>query len=66
MKNEKIGIGLIILGNILYVFYIFFCRRDVSSFGDFTSGVLLGLSIWINLLGIVLTISGISKNKNDK
>lgn len=63
MKNEKLGISLIILGNILYLFYTFFCGNETTSFGNFTSGVLLGLSIGINLIGIVLVVSKIRKDK---
>lgn len=65
MKKEKLGISLIILGNILYLAYIFFCKNETTPFGDFTSGVLLGLSIGINLIGIVITVAYISKNKKN-
>lgn len=65
MKKEKLGISLIILGNILYLAYIFFCNNETTPFGDFTSGVLLGLSIGINLIGIIITIAYISKNKKN-
>lgn len=41
MNKSKTGISLIILGNILYLAYIFFTRNEVSSFGDFGSGILL-------------------------
>ncbi len=61
MKNLKFGLSLIILGNILYLAYIFFTGEEVGSFSEFTSGVLLGLSVGINLIGIILTIIYISK-----
>ena len=62
MKEGKSGILLIILGNLLYLAYIFFAGKETSNFGEFSSGLLLGLSIGSNLLGIVLTTMYISKN----
>lgn len=62
MKKLKIGTLLIILGNLLYLSYIFFCGNETSSFGEFSSGLLLGLSIGSNLIGIILTIAYMSKN----
>ena len=62
MKNLKLGIFLIILGNLLYLSYIRFCSYgSTSNFGDFSSGFLLGLSISCNLVGIILFIRYISK-----
>ena len=49
MNKLKIGIFLIILGNILYLSYIFFTGNETSSFGEFTKGLLLGLSVGTNL-----------------
>lgn len=68
MKNAKSGIFLIILGNLLYLSYIYFASKETSNFGDFSSGLLLGISIGANLIGIILTVSYISKNnkKSDK
>lgn len=66
MKKLKYGISLVILGNILYLMYIFFGSGD-SSFGEFTSGLLLGLSIGINLVGIITIIIYASKeNQSSK
>lgn len=65
MSKDKIGICLIILGNILYVAYVFFFNNESSPFGDFTSGVILGLSIGINLIGIILTVMAFSSKKKD-
>ncbi len=62
MKKLKIGTLLIILGNLLYLSYIFFCGNETSSFGEFSSGLLLGLSIGSNLIGIILTVAYMSKN----
>lgn len=61
MNKGKTGILMIILGNILYLSYIFFCGNEMTSFSEFTSGFLLGLSIGINLLGIILLALYISK-----
>ena len=63
MNKSRLGIFLVILGNILYLLYIFFGNSSVTSFGEFTSGVLLGLSIGINLVGIVLICMSFSKDK---
>ena len=62
MKKLKIGTLLIILGNLLYLSYIIFCGNETSSFGEFSSGLLLGLSIGSNLIGIILTVAYMSKN----
>ena len=66
MNKLKIGIFLIILGNILYLSYIFFNGNEVSSFGEFANGLLLGLSVGTNLVGIILLIIHISEEKNQK
>ena len=66
MNKLKTGIFLIILGNILYLSYIFFTGNETSSFGEFTNGLLLGLSVGINLIGILLLILYISKEKSKK
>lgn len=66
MKNLKTGISLIILGNLLYAAYMAFSRSEISGFGVFSSGVLVGLSIGCNLIGIILTVAYISKNSKDK
>lgn len=64
MKKVNIGIYLIILGNLLYLtyIYIYFCKNQSGNFSDFSSGVLLGLSIGANILGIIITVTYISKN----
>lgn len=66
MKKEKLGLFLIILGNLLYLSYIYFSGNETSNFGQFTSGLLLGLSIGTNLVGIIITSIYISKNKELK
>ncbi len=66
MKKLKTGTLLIILGNLLYLVYIYLCRNETSDFGNFSSGILLGLSIGSNLVGIVLTVAYMSKNNEEK
>lgn len=66
MNKGKTGILLIILGNILYLAYTFFCSNEATTFSEFSSGLLLGLSIGINLTGIILLVLYISKNEKNK
>ena len=61
MNNGKTGILMIVLGNILYWLYTIFCGNETTAFGEFSSGVLLGLSVGINLVGIILLAIYISK-----
>ena len=42
--------------------FIYFARNETSNFGDFSSGILLGLSIGINLIGIIITVKYISQS----
>lgn len=62
MKDIKVGISLIILGNLMYLANIFFVKNPTSDAMQFFSGFLLGSSIAINIVGIVLTIYHIAKN----
>ncbi len=66
MNKGKLGISMIILGNILYFTYTFFASNETTSFGEFSSGVLLGLSVGINLIGIILLILYIYDNEKNK
>ena len=66
MNKGKTGILMIISGNILYLAYIFFCSDEITPFSEFSSGLLLGLSVGINLVGIILLVLYISKNEKDK
>lgn len=63
VKNIKIGTFLIVLGNLLYLAFTVFSKDEISSFGQFTSGLLVGLSIGCNLVGIILLVAYMSKNK---
>lgn len=66
MKKLRVGTILIALGNLLYLSYIFFCGSKTSDFGNFSSGLLLGLSIGCNFIGIILTAVYITKNNKSK
>lgn len=66
MKGLKVGTLLIILGNLLYLAYIYFCGNETTSFSEFSSGLLLGLSIGCNLVGIILMVMYMSKNNKNK
>ncbi len=50
-----------ILGNLLYLAFTFFSGNETSSFGKFSSGLLVGLSIGCNFIGIILLAAYISK-----
>ncbi len=63
MKKLKTGILLIILGNLLYLAHTYFTSNETSNFGDFSNGLLVGLSIGCNLIGIILTVIYITSNK---
>ena len=65
-RLKTFGILLIILGLILYLAFTFFTGNETSSFGEFSSGLLLGLSIGSNLVGIILTVACVSKEKGDE
>lgn len=66
MNKLKTGILLIILGNVLYIIYTFLTKTGASNFGDFSSGLLLGLSIGSNLVGIILTVAYSAKEEEHK
>ena len=66
MEKLKAGISLIILGNLLYLAYVFFAGGGASSFSDFGSGLLVGLSIGCNFIGIILTVTYMSQNNKDE
>lgn len=63
--KKNYGLLLIILGNLLYLSYIFFENKISSSFSEFSSGVLLGLSIGTNLVGIIITSKNIAENSKN-
>ncbi len=61
-KQTKIGIILIIVGEVLY-FIQSYLSKNYTNHNDFISGLLLGISIGLNLLGIIISVASISKNK---
>lgn len=63
MNKGKTGIWMIILGNVLYLAHTFLASNEITPFGEFTSGILLGLSVGINLIGVILLVQYISKNE---
>ena len=65
MKNLKIGILLIVVGNLLYLVSIYFGKNETSNFGNFIDGLLIGLSVACNLVGIVISIRYVSKNNKE-
>lgn len=66
MNKLKLGIVLVILGNLLYIINTFYSKNHTSDFGDFLSGLLIGLSIGSNVLGIILIAVYIAKDKEEK
>ena len=65
MNNKlKTGVSLVILGNLLYLSYVFFSKNEVSNFGEFSSCLLLGMSIGINIVGIIIICKSV--NNKDK
>lgn len=61
-KQTKIGIILIIVGEVLY-FLQSYLSKNYTNFNDFISGLLLGVSVGLNLLGIIISVASISKNE---
>ena len=57
------GIWLIVVGNILYLASVVFGCIVWSDFGDFSSGLLIGLSLGCNLIGIILAVKEIKSNE---
>lgn len=64
-KDLKIGLLLIILGNLLYLVYIFFTGNEKSTFSDFSSGLLLGITVGCELVGVILTVKNIPKDDGE-
>ena len=65
MNQLKIGTFLIVLGNLLYLAFTFFTGNETSSFGDFSSGLLLGLAIGCNSVGIIRIIAYMAKKDRE-
>lgn len=65
MKKYISGLSLLGLGLILFFAYLFFAGSAESSFGDFSDGFLLGLSLGIILVGIILIVVIAIKSKRE-
>ena len=61
--KETIGIILIIVGEVLY-FLQSYLSKNYTNLNDFISGLLLGISIGLNLLGIIISVASISMKRN--
>ncbi|MGI6342457.1 MAG: hypothetical protein ACOXZ9_05715 [Bacteroidales bacterium] len=61
MKDLKLGITLIVLGNVLYVSKDFFTNILPTAFGEFTQGFLLGCGVGLNVIGIILVFVYLAK-----
>ena len=66
MNQLKIGTLLIILGNLLYLAFTFFTGNETSNFSDFSSGLLFGLSIGCNFVGIILIVAYMAKKNREE
>ncbi len=60
LKRLKTSVVLIILGEILLWMTNL---SDGSDFSEFTSGLLLGLSVGMKLIGIILLVISMAKYK---
>lgn len=58
MNKTKLGLVLIIFGNILYLCNSYFVGSNTPA-NDFLNGLLLGIAIAINILGIIIIIKNI-------
>ena len=63
LKRLKTSVVLIILGEILLWMTNL---SDGSDFSEFTSGLLLGLSVGMKLIGIILLVISMAKYKEKK
>lgn len=56
LKKLKLSAALIIIGELLSWALNYFASDATSNFSEFTSGILLGLSVGMKLIGIILII----------
>ncbi len=54
IRKLKAGALLIVFGELIAWISNYAAERELSSFGGFASGVLLGISVGMKLVGIVL------------
>lgn len=65
INNIKIGLFLIIAGNVSYLLNNYFIKNPTSAFGEFLDGFLLGFSVGANVIGIILIMLYISKEEKE-
>ena len=61
LKKLKLSAALIIIGELLSWALNYFASDATSNFSEFTSGILLGLSVGMKLIGIILILLVIIK-----
>lgn len=67
MKKLILGISLTVFSIIIYISKNYFSKQETTNFDKFSSGILIGLSIGIFLVGIIMIVCYIvEKNKKDK
>ena len=66
IKNVRVSAVLLILGEMLYWLLTYFFKNSTSNFSELTSGILLGLSVGMKIIGIILLLISIAKySKNE-
>ncbi len=65
LKKLKVSVSLIVLGEVLYWALEYFANTDNSIFSELLTGILLGLSVGMKLLGIILLIVCIVKTDTE-
>lgn len=63
MNELKTGLSLVVLGNICYILYIYFSKDSTTNLSDFLSGLILGLSVGTNIVGITTIAKYMGRNK---
>lgn len=67
MKKLILGISLTVFSIILYISNNYFSKQETTNFDKFSSGILIGLSIGIFLVGIIMIVCYIVERiKKDK
>ena len=66
IKNVRVSAVLLILGEMLYWLLTYFFKNSTSNFSELTSGILLGLSDGMKIVGIILLLISLAKySKNE-
>lgn len=63
MNQLKTGLSLVIIGNICYVLYVYFSKDNTTNLSDFLSGLILGLSVGTNIVGITTIAKYMGRQK---